>query len=95
MNKDNRIKLTKDVVEDIFVNHNNWTKETDFGVYHYYRSPCKRYVLQESEYSNLADPYTETGWNMHIDNSDMMSLASCDVEFVDQVDAIISIYKEY
>ena len=35
------------------------------------------------------------GWNLHVDNSDMSSIASCDVEFIEQIQAIMEIYKDY
>jgi hypothetical protein len=35
------------------------------------------------------------GWNLHVDNSDMSSIASCDVEFIEQIQTIMEIYKDY
>lgn len=96
MRKDNySIKLTKESVENILVDKCSWIKETDFGVLVFYRSPCKRYVLQETEYSNLCDPITGKGWNLHIDNSDMCSIASCDVEYIGQISELMKIYNRY
>ena len=37
----------------------------------------------------------EHGWNLHVDNSDMEGLASCDVEYVEQVEIIMNLYKDY
>lgn len=96
MNRQNsRKKITKETADLVLVEKCGWTKENDFGILEYYRSPCKRYVLQESDSSNLYDPHTMRGWNLHIDNSDMQSLASCDVEFIDQISALMTIYGGY
>ena len=92
---DYTIKITQKSVLDILVKRCGWTEEADFGVYTYYRSPCKRYTLQESDCSNLFDPHTGKGWNMHIDNSDMMSLASCNVEYIGQITELMKIYSNY
>ena len=96
MRKDNySIKLTKESVENILVDKCSWTKEIDLGILVFYRSPCKRYVLQETDGSNLYDPATGKGWNLHIDNSDMQSLASCDVEYIGQISELMRIYNRY
>ena len=93
--KTKRMTITEETIKNILIDNCSWTKESDFGIYTYYRSPCKRYVLQESDSTNLFDPETGKGWNLHIDNSDMMSLASCDVEFMDQISALMTIYGGY
>ena len=90
-----RMKITEETIKNILIDNCSWTKESDFGIYTYYRSPCKRYVLQESDSTNLYDPHTMRGWNLHIDNSDMQSLASCDVEFMDQIAALMTVYGGY
>lgn len=89
------IKLTVESVENILVERCSWTKENDLGILTYYRSPCKRYVLRETDGSNLFDPATGKGWNLHIDNSDMQSLASCDVEYIGQISELMKIYNQY
>ena len=53
-----------------------------------------RYKLLYSILSNLT-PDGELGWQLHIDNSDMYSIARCDVEYIEQVEALIEIYKDY
>lgn len=59
----------------------------------YYVSHNRRYVLQ-SNYNNL--PINgEWGWSLHIDNSDMESLGCCDVEFIEQIETLMQIYKNY
>lgn len=60
-----------------------------------YRSPCKRYMLMTSNFVNMCDPKTGIGWNLHIDNSDMCTIGSVNVEFIEQVNQIIEIYKNY
>ena len=37
----------------------------------------------------------EHGWNLHVDNKNMESIASCDVEYVEQVEIIMNLYKDY
>ena len=59
-----------------------------------YVSKNKRYTLEESPYSNLCSE-DEIGWQLHIDDSRMCSLATCDVEYIEQVEALIEIYKDY
>lgn len=93
--KNYNTKITTDSIMRILVERCNWTKETDLGVLVFYRSPCKRYVLHETEYSNLCDPITGKGWNLHIDNSDMCSIASCDVEYIGQITDLMTIYSIY
>ena len=61
--------------------------------YEYYVSHNRRYVLQSS--MNNITLENGWGWNLHIDNSDMCSLASCDVEYIEQIQAIMEIYKDY
>ena len=92
---DKRLKITEETIKNILINNCGWTEEVDFKVYKYYRSPCKRYVLQESEYSNLSDPHTGKGWNLHIDNSDMNSIGNVSVNYVEEVVQIIDIFEKY
>lgn len=56
-----------------------------------YRSRNHRYVLQQTG-NNIVN---NGGWNLHIDNSAFESLASCDVEYIEQIEALIDIYKNY
>jgi hypothetical protein len=59
--------------------------------YEYYVSHDRRYVLQ-SCCNNIVPGW---GWNLHVDTSDMSSIASCDVEFIEQIQTIMEIYKDY
>ena len=61
--------------------------------YEYYVSHDRRYVLQTS--MNNMTLENGWGWNLHIDNSDMSSIASCDVEYIEQILNLIAIYKDY
>lgn len=62
--------------------------------YSYY-SPCRRFVVTRCEDGNNISYRPEEAWSMHIDNSDMESLGCCDVEFIEQVIALMQIYKNY
>lgn len=62
--------------------------------YSYY-SPCKRFVITRCEDGNNISYRPEEAWSLHIDNSDMESIGCCDVEFIEQVIALMQIYKNY
>ena len=61
--------------------------------YEYYVSHDRRYILQSSVNNMTLE--NGWGWNLHIDNSAMSSIASCDVEYIEQIQAIMEIYKNY
>lgn len=64
----------------------------------WYKSPNKRYsLLKRPLESNLCEEDNKNihCYILHIDDSKMCSLASCDVEYIEQIDALIEIYKEY
>lgn len=61
--------------------------------YEYYVSHDRRYILQSSVNNMTLE--NGWGWNLHVDNSDMCSIASCDVEYIEQIQAIMEIYKDY
>jgi hypothetical protein len=56
-------------------------------------SPCKRFIVTKCLDGNNIS--YQNAWGLHIDNSDMQSLASCDVEFIEQIQALMEIYKDY
>jgi hypothetical protein len=95
------VKLTDETVAKYFVYERNWTKlEISLGTEYVaaleqYISVNKRYKLRKCEYSNLFDPNTGEGWILDIDDSNMCSLANCDVEYVEQVLELIKIYADY
>lgn len=91
MNKINKENIKKHLID------NGWTDESYINneiELICYKSPNKRYSL-------LKRPlYKEDNENIHyyilqIDDSKMCSLASCDVEYIEQINALIEIYKEY
>ena len=51
----------------------------------------KRFELRKTD-NNV---HYEYGWNLHVDNNDMQTIASCDVEYVEQVETIMNLYKDY
>lgn len=54
-------------------------------------SEDKRFELRKTD-NNI---HYEYGWNLHVDNGDMQTIASCDVEYVEQVEIIMNLYKIY
>lgn len=54
-------------------------------------SEDKRFKLHKTD-NNVNYEY---GWNLHVDNSAMQTIASCDVEYVEQVETIMDLYKNY
>ena len=54
-------------------------------------SEDKRFSLAKTD-NNINYEY---GWNLHVDNKNMESIASCDVEYVEQVEIIMNLYKDY
>lgn len=54
-------------------------------------SEDKRFELRKTD-NNI---HYEYGWNLHVDNGDMQTIASCDVEYVEQVEIIMKLYKDY
>lgn len=56
-----------------------------------YNSPDKRLIVRKGP-NNIS---YENGWNLHIDNSDFQTIASCDVDCIEQILTISDIYKNY
>lgn len=54
-------------------------------------SEDKRFELRKTNNNNIG----EYGWHLHVDNSVMQTIASCDVEYVEQVEIIMNLYKDY
>lgn len=52
----------------------------------------KRCELRKTDNNNIDYEY---GWHLHIDNRNMQAIASCDVEYVEQVATIMNLYKDY
>ena len=60
-----------------------------------YISPCGRYILRRDKDDFYFTNLSNDAWNLHIDNSDMQTIANCDVEYVEQVRIFMAIYKDY
>ena len=56
------------------------------------RSEDKKFELHKNANNNIDYEY---GWNLHVDNMNMQTIASCDVEYVEQVETIMNLYKDY
>ena len=89
-------KITKESIEEHLISK-GWVKQ-EIDVYGkiiiQYISNCVRYKLSYSMLSRLV-PDGELGWQLHINNSNMCNIASCDVEYIEQIFALIDIYKDY
>lgn len=85
------IKITQTYINEILIPIHNWTEESIFDKI-YYRSPCKRFTLTPENQTNLCG---DGGYSLHVDNSDMSSIAHCEIETRDQLFDIIEIYKNY
>ena len=88
------VKINNESILEILVKQHGWEKGTD-PIWFEYRSSCGRFTLQVTDSSNIFDPETGKGWWLHIDNSDMQSIAGCDVEYIEQVLIITSLYQSY
>ena len=89
-------KITEESIKEHLISK-GWVKqEIDvFGkIVIQYISNCVRYKLIYSILSNLT-PDDELGWQLHIDDSNMCSIARGDVEYIEQIFALIDIYKDY
>ena len=89
------VKINNESILEILVKQHGWEKYVEPIGLEYYRSSCGRFTLQITDSSNIFDPETGNGWWLHIDNSDMQSIAGCDVEYIEQVLIITSLYQSY
>ena len=90
------IKITEESIKEHLI-PKGWVKqEIDiFGkIVIQYISNCVRYKLSYSILSNLVSD-DELGWQLHIADSNMCNIANCDVEYIEQIFALIDIYKNY
>lgn len=69
--------------------------DNNMGWMESFKSPCGRYSLMTTKNTNLPDPETGIGWNLHIDNSDFCTIGSLSVEYIEQVKQVMEIYKDY
>jgi hypothetical protein len=100
--KSKMTKITEDIIQKYFIEQMNWWDDAysvpdDNGeelIVHYYCSPCNRYVLTRDSNSNICDE-TGVSWNLHIDNSDMDSIGNVSVNYVEEVNQLMDIFKNY
>jgi hypothetical protein len=73
----------------------SWKEKVNFEKTKIYESPDKKYEIEYNDnFSNLCDE-NGFGWVMTINNSRHESLACCDIEYMEQIFALIDIYKNY
>ena len=86
------IKITTTTIEEIL----GWkNKELFPGSSHLQvQYGYGNFVLSYTDYVNLSDE-SGFGWNLRVDNSKFEVLANCSVEYIEQVVAIMEIYKDY
>lgn len=86
------LKITEESIKKHLI-PKGW-KKNDFYENDVYESPDGRYELDYCEDSNL---YVENGygWMIFIRNSRYKTFAICDVEYIEQIEALIEIYKDY
>lgn len=87
-------KITFSTIEEVL----GWKDSETFPQYDHlniqYKSPDGRFILSYTDYVNLFDE-TGFGWNLHVDDSSFDTLANCSVEYIEQVNIIVDIYKNY
>ena len=89
------VKITEESIKDHLI-PKGWIKqEIDiFGkIVIQYISNCARFTLYRI-FSNLTSD-SKLGWHLHINNSNMCPIAGCDVEYIEQIFALIDVYKNY
>ena len=88
------IKITIKSIKEHLISK-GWKEIINFEKTKIYKSPDGRCELEyNANFSNLCDE-DGFGWAILIDNSKHESLASCDVEYIEQIFALIDVYKNY
>lgn len=96
-------KITKETIEQLI--QSGWKdnisddmkaayKNMNMDWIEMYTSPDKRFILRKTRISNMCDK-NGFGWDLHVDNSDMCTIATCAVEYIEQIYKIMEIYKNY
>ena len=88
--------ITKKTLEDFgFIRDNHLSDQIKehYPNYESYYYPGRRFTIGVSIWGNNLTG--DKGWTLHIDNSDMESIANCDVEFIEQIETLMTIYKNY
>lgn len=87
-------KITTKSIKEHLISK-GWKEIINFEKTKIYKSPDGRCELEYNcNFSNLCDE-DGFGWAILIDNSRHESLASCDVEYIEQIFALIDVYKNY
>lgn len=96
------IKITKESIKEHLISK-GW-KKSEYSETDIYVSPDERYELHyNNDFSNLTDE-NGFGWAMLIYKSTNKSLSycehhsmigCCDIEYMEQINALIDIYKNY
>lgn len=60
-----------------------------------YESRCGRFTLTRDNDDSYFTNLSNGAWKLHIDNSDMQTIANCDVESVEQVRILMAVYGNY
>lgn len=88
------IKITEESIKEHLISK-GWKEIINFEKTKIYKSPDGRCELEYNDnFSNLYDE-NGFGWLLTIENSKHESLACCDVEYMEQIFALIDIYKNY
>lgn len=66
-------------------------KTDDKYIWESYESPDHRFIVRKGP-TNIS---YDNGWSIHIDNSDMCTIANCDVEYIEQIQTLMELYKTY
>ena len=90
-------RITKETLKEIGFRV-DWETESNFfkdiePTYEGYVSLDKRYLINRSD--KYKGNIGENGWHLHVDNSDFQTIANCDVEYIEQVEIIMELYKNY
>lgn len=87
-------KITMSTIGEVL----GWKDNETFPQYEHlniqYKSPDGRFTLSYTDYVNLFDE-SGFGWNLHVEDSKYQTLANCSVEYIEQVNIIMEIYKNY
>ena len=84
-------KITKESIEEILI-PKGWEKD-EYSKTDIYESPDGKCELHYWDKSTISE--TGFGWMIFIYNSRHESLGCCDVEYIEQIFALIDIYKDY
>ena len=87
------IKITEQSIEEHLI-PKGWKKSKRFEATTY-QSPDERHYLQYSYDITFLRDEDEFGWMLIVGGSKIKGLTCCDVEYLEQIFALIDIYKDY